>query len=1283
MKDKFRDDIADRFLRETRTFINELIEGTNTYRQISSLSEQFPHDYHDRFLVELIQNANDASTGGEVRIVLDEINNDTPILYVANQGKPFILKNFEALCSLGLSDKDPMEAIGNKGLGFRSVLQICFEPRIYSAADGYDREGFNGYCFQLTPSARDVVAELITKIQPNGSDASNTSQVAKKYLGVDKPLLSEASRVDRLRSCIEKGERVVSGEVEFLSPYSFPLPLLDRHADIDIFNREGFVTVIELVLKKTEDLEAVKRAISNIVSEYLLFTPRLTKLVVEHRTRLDEENLSLVLDKKPIEEGHRFYPPAPITAVEIVRNPGNVRLNDPPHHENSGTSPESTNIERRVWWMHTGDITGEDLKLALQKLPKKWHEVTKAIVTIGLELSPQEPQAGLFSIYLPTTQETGSPVSVNGPFYGNLPRTEIDFRIDYNYLLLEEAVVLLIDMLNYIRQPRSLENGTIMLDILDCRDPSSMMIQLLDQKLRDLGTPLSDLKVVYLEPPESVNQPEDTLAPISSIRILPESTRPRQFFTPSTLAQVGGCFPASIIAQSRHKVLGRLAERAGNSLMPKDTEITDWVKKIAISLLKRSATLNDWNTFYREISDLNEKIYFQDALRNCRFLLTEDRRLVASDGDGPRIFAYPVRTGTPTEDTGEEEHLDSSKTRVTVPSRIRSKIAFLHSGISIIEDGPSRMYNSVGQFLRGNPPMVRNYETRVIVNDVIIPLVLKASVRKSVSNETLAQALSWAYQLYLSVSTDTTFSGVQWNRLYVPTVSGWKPTNETYFSAGWTGTLGCLVEKAFPQNHQVFDRFLVSPESFVKMVLGKSSNFSMDDLHGWKVFLRDQCDVLETPMIRQSVFRRTKPDQEQEHLRMTGQGRSYETSQLGNYYNFPDSIWSQYVEYIRNHLTPPITGWEYYYLERLAILNGLVELQVKQAAAYAQLVAHGFSKMQNSLETRVTRRGTNISKSYTTADSSLAFALKHFPWLPYVGEDEAVVKGLSDPDHVWLIPPDILDSPQSRLRYSFVNHLPKDVALSMTDDFRRFIGLRSIKIASAEEGLILLGDLASSWKAKLTPERHQYFIDLWRETLVETARLWEGLTEADQESVLQKSEERGFNGLLVTPAGRRFPEWRDMDSEKGPVTLAYLPDDVQIQSSVGEWIDIVEMRGEPITSQVHMLKNLFGSCIACISDLEFVPESSYFTDLQEHVDSAPYLTSRYPWLEAFTLTIFGLGRRLEMNISGDPFRRVARDFRRLKYLEVPGLQLRIKDLEAKKHFCPQHIIIGIKTKYCY
>lgn len=1268
MKDKFRDDIAARFLREARTFINELIEGTNNYRQLYSLSEQFPHDYHDRFLVELIQNANDASTGGEVRIVLDEISSNTPRLYVANQGNPFTLKNFEALCSLGLSDKDPNEAIGNKGLGFRSVLQICRDPHIYSATDGLSQdksEGFIGYCFKLTPSARDIVTELIDEIQHKDTRAGNTSEVIQKYFGVKVPLLSEPSRIERLRSRIEKGECEVSEEVEYLSPYSFPLPLMDSNPILHMFHQEDFVTVIELTLNEPEDLMAAKRAIGKIVPEYLLFTPRLIKLSVKHMTHSDEENLSIVLEKKPIPKSHRFCPPLPLTGLEIIRRQNDVSLDNMPTREENGTSPKPMNTESRVWWIHTGIVTGEDLTLALQDLPGKWHEVTKAVVSIALERTIQEPQSGLFSIYLPTQQETGSPVSINGPFYGNLARTDINFSKEYNHLLLIKAVELLIEMLNCISTTGSLEDGTAMLDILDCRDSSSELMQLVNRRLEDSGIPLSHLNIIYLEPPDDGTHLEHVLAPISSIRILPESKQPRQFLTPSRLTKVGACFPASIITKNRGMVLNRLAEWVSSNLMPEDTEIAAWIEKLAVSLLKSSTTLNDWNIFYREISELNETSHFQDALRTCRFLLTEDQRLVAADGDGPRIFAFPVRTGTLSEDSDEEEQPSDSKPRVRIPSRIKPHIAFLHSGISLYED---RMFNSVGRFLRlGNPPMVRDYETRVIVNEVIIPLVIKASARNSVSSlETLAQSLSWAYQLYLSVPTDAAFVGVQWSRLYVPTISGWRPAIETYFSAKWTGTLGHLVEKAFPQGHQALDKLLVSPENFAKLVLGKSSSLGNDDLRGWIVFLRDQCNVLETPLIKQTVFRRVKPDPEQEHLRMSGYGSKYETTELGNFFHFPASVWSQYVEYLRYSLKPPLKGYYYYYLERMATLDGLAEVHEKTANSYSQLVARGFSKMHDSLTTGVTRRGAGVTISWAKADSSLAFALKHFPWLPYVSGDEADIKGLSDPDHIWFIPPDILDSPPSRMRYSFVNHLPKDVAQSMTDDFRQFLGLRAVKISSAEEGLILLADLASSWKTGLPPERHQFFIDLWRDALVETARLWKDIPPSEREAILQKSRERGLNGLLVTLAGRRFPEWRNLISEEELISLIHLPDEVELKSSMGEWVDIAEMRGEQIDSQVNLLKSLFGSNVACISQLEFVPESSEIIDLQHHLESAPPLTSRFPWLEAFALTIFGLGRSQEMNITGDDFRRVARNFRRLKYLEVPGLQLRIKGLDTIK-----------------
>ena len=185
--------IADRFLREARTFVNEMIEGTNNYRQLYSLSEQLPHDYHDRFIVELIQNANDASSGGEALISLDECCEDGfPRLYVANQGISFNQSNFAALCSLGLSDKDPQEAIGNKGLGFRSVLQVCRSPRIFSVAENeHDSEQDKplGYCFQLSPDSRQILVGLISELLGSSDDVPERSQILMEYFNGKKTLV--------------------------------------------------------------------------------------------------------------------------------------------------------------------------------------------------------------------------------------------------------------------------------------------------------------------------------------------------------------------------------------------------------------------------------------------------------------------------------------------------------------------------------------------------------------------------------------------------------------------------------------------------------------------------------------------------------------------------------------------------------------------------------------------------------------------------------------------------------------------------------------------------------------------------------------------------------------------------------------------------------------------------------------------------------------------------------------------------------------------------------------
>ncbi|MEA3361072.1 MAG: DUF3883 domain-containing protein [Thermodesulfobacteriota bacterium] len=101
-------------------------------------------DTAGRPLIELIQNADDAmnqtsdSDNNRIKIILQ---NDR--LLVANHGTPFTPEGVEAICNLDRSPKkDRRVTIGNKGIGFKSVLSWSMKPTIYSTTFEFtfDRE---------------------------------------------------------------------------------------------------------------------------------------------------------------------------------------------------------------------------------------------------------------------------------------------------------------------------------------------------------------------------------------------------------------------------------------------------------------------------------------------------------------------------------------------------------------------------------------------------------------------------------------------------------------------------------------------------------------------------------------------------------------------------------------------------------------------------------------------------------------------------------------------------------------------------------------------------------------------------------------------------------------------------------------------------------------------------------------------------------------------------------------------------------------------------------------
>lgn len=116
---------------------HDTAEDVRTTCSFARAERLLGREYHGRFLIELLQNAADAwredPRSRRDRSRVEVLLTDDPALIVANQGVPITAQVvIEALGHIGASTKHEGEAIGHKGIGFKSVLEVTSRPEIYS-----------------------------------------------------------------------------------------------------------------------------------------------------------------------------------------------------------------------------------------------------------------------------------------------------------------------------------------------------------------------------------------------------------------------------------------------------------------------------------------------------------------------------------------------------------------------------------------------------------------------------------------------------------------------------------------------------------------------------------------------------------------------------------------------------------------------------------------------------------------------------------------------------------------------------------------------------------------------------------------------------------------------------------------------------------------------------------------------------------------------------------------------------------------------------------------------
>lgn len=112
-------------------------ENRDTYRQVKRITSDYrlekgtTESYNGRQILELLQNADDAHTD----TVIIKLDRNERTLSISNNGNPFTAGEGIASLMIAHTSSKKREFIGNKGLGFRSILNWVTEVKIKTKTD--------------------------------------------------------------------------------------------------------------------------------------------------------------------------------------------------------------------------------------------------------------------------------------------------------------------------------------------------------------------------------------------------------------------------------------------------------------------------------------------------------------------------------------------------------------------------------------------------------------------------------------------------------------------------------------------------------------------------------------------------------------------------------------------------------------------------------------------------------------------------------------------------------------------------------------------------------------------------------------------------------------------------------------------------------------------------------------------------------------------------------------------------------------------------------------------
>ncbi len=827
------------------------------YSTAKSISEQVAADYHGRFLIELIQNAHDVhpedQKDGRIEILFDASAGTNGVLYVANGGAPFARSNVEALSDLGLSSKPPGQAIGNKGLGFRSVRHICDAPEVYSQALGREgAEQFHGFCFRFA----------------NGDDlAAMTSG----------PQVLERARKD-------------------LPPFHVPVWLDAQPAEISLFARRGFATVIALPVRDARAANAVLaeiEALRGVGVPMLLFLTRLERLEVRMTSADGARSEPIVLTRH-----EEALPGAPAgIVVADLGSAGRHLIARCPVDETEMIEAITVGVEQTQLHSHWSEWKGA------------------GEIALAVRLDDSDDVSSRLFTYLPMGEQAHAPFRgyLHASFFPTANRKGLDGTVRLNAMLLEKSADLAAGTVAWLAKSGSHQAGGLTIaeraraavDLM-CWGKTQSFETDIDLPLRvatavAVAMGVTEFGDAPIAPVLTCTYPEPPEISWRSLRVSRRWLQAGDTFSLKAAARHAakvGAWPLWPELGHRTDALTAFAKAhvGGYLESPSATERVSLAVEVAASLQHaKIRTPATWTAYYKDLPEFVGN--GGGALADKPILLSDDGQLrpamsmvVAAEdaaSSGRRrvrrtgraaVFVPPARKG-PEDDEASD---------LSPPSALAENFAFLSEHL----DWYGELADARAFLLRHK--LVLEFDRENILSH--IARVLRDDSR----HQPRAAGLRWAFQIWRRPQGKGRGISLPTNlRLYVPTMDhGFVPAEETFFSDGWPEeTRGRLLQRLLdtapsdcPDLEDISRRRLAKPDHYA---------FKIGNTVLWTDFLREL-----------GVKRGLHPVQKS--VSGTHRGQALDGTAFWRGYGLPDAAISAWKTAIAIEKSSPLTAGSLY-----------------------------------------------------------------------------------------------------------------------------------------------------------------------------------------------------------------------------------------------------------------------------------------------------------------------------------------------------------------------------------